>query len=124
MGNGRARRAHETLARARKQAVRIAEGVRLKRRKTETVPGDPAEGIPEFREPYTKIKRTRSTSRTTIRLGTGNASGEAANNKIRLIIRKAYGFRNIGNMMDVIYLVCSGIRIPLSNRKPTTRKPA
>lgn len=106
MGDGRARRrAHETLARAREQAVRIAEGVRLKSGKPETVPGDPVEGIPAFRELCVKIKRHKEHIPDTIRLGTGNARGEVANNKIKLIIRKAYGFRNIGNMMDMIYLV-------------------
>lgn len=37
--------------------------------------------------------------------------------KIKLIIRKAYGFRNIQNMLDMVYLVCSDIRIPFPNRK-------
>ncbi|WP_130838478.1 transposase [Lachnoclostridium sp. Marseille-P6806] len=43
---------------------------------------------------------------------------KATNNKIKLIIRKAYGFRNMQNMMDMVYLVCSNIAIPLPNRKP------
>lgn len=38
--------------------------------------------------------------------------------KIKLIIRKAYGFRNIQNMLDMVYLVCSDLRVPLPNRKP------
>ena len=46
-----------------------------------------------------------------------NAMIEATNNKIKLIIRKAYGFRNIQNMLDMVYLVCSDIRIPLPNQK-------
>ena len=46
---------------------------------------------------------------------------EATNNKIKLIIRKAYGFRNIQNMLDMVYLVCSYIRIPLPNRKSRNR---
>ena len=29
----------------------------------------------------------------------------------------SYGFRNIQNMMDMVHLVCSDIRIPLPNRK-------
>lgn len=49
--------------------------------------------------------------------GMSNARIEATNNKIKLIIRKAYGFRNIQNMLDMVYLVCSDIRIPLPNRK-------
>lgn len=76
--------------------------------------------IPASRELYAKIKRRKEHIPDTIRLGTGNARVEARNNKIKLIIRKAYGFRNVGNMMDMIYLVCSGIHIPLPNRKPTT----
>ena len=41
--------------------------------------------------------------------------------KIKLIIRKAYGFRNIQNMLDMVYLVCSNITIPLPNRKLRNR---
>ncbi len=36
-----------------------------------------------------------------------------------LIVRKAYGFRNIQNMLDMVYLVCSDLRFPLPNRKTT-----
>ena len=53
----------------------------------------------------------------TIRLGMSNARIEATNNKIKLIIRKAYGFRNIDNMIDLIYLICSDLELPLPNRK-------
>lgn len=60
----------------------------------------------------------------TIRLGLSNARIEATNNKIKLIIRKAYGFRNIQNMMAMVYLVCSDIRIPLPNRKSMPKKSA
>ncbi len=73
--------------------------------------------IPAFKELYKKIKRHREHILNTIRLGLSNARIEATNNKIKLIIRKAYGFRNIQNMMNMVYLVCSNIRIPLPNRK-------
>ena len=73
--------------------------------------------IPAFKELYKKIKRHKEHILNTIRLGLSNARIEATNNKIKLIIRKAYGFRNIQNMMDMIYLVCSDIHIPLPNRK-------
>jgi hypothetical protein len=33
-----------------------------------------------------------------------------------LFIRKAYGFRNIESMIDLIMLGCSNIFIPLPNR--------
>ena len=52
-----------------------------------------------------------------IRLGgLSNARAETINNKIKLFIRKAYGFRNIQNMIDMIMLGCSNIFIPLPNR--------
>ena len=80
--------------------------------------------IPAFKELYKKIKRHKEHILNTIRLGLSNARIEATNNKIKLIIRKAYGFRNIQNMMDMVYLVCSDIRIPLPNRKSKPQKAA
>ena len=74
--------------------------------------------IPAFHDLYKKIKRHKGHILNTIRLGLSNARIEAINNKIKLIIRKAYGFRNIQNMLDMVYLVCSDIRVPLPNRKP------
>ena len=74
--------------------------------------------IDAFKELYRKIKRHKSHILNTIRLGMSNARIEATNNKIKLIIRKAYGFRNIQNMLDMVYLVCSDLTIPLPNRKP------
>ena len=53
--------------------------------------------IPAFKELYKKIKRHKRHILNTIRLGMSNARIEATNNKIKLIIRKAYGFRNIQN---------------------------
>ena len=73
--------------------------------------------IPAFKKLYLKIKRHKTHILNTVRYGMSNARVEATNNKIKLIIRKAYGFRNIQNMLDMVYLVCSDIRIPLPNRK-------
>ncbi|WP_420360577.1 ISL3 family transposase [Anaerostipes faecis] len=73
--------------------------------------------IPAFKELYLKIKRHKVHILNTIRYGMSNARIEATNNKIKLIIRKAYGFRNIQNMLDMVYLVCSDLRVPLPNRK-------
>ena len=72
--------------------------------------------IPAFKKLYEKIKRHMKHILNTIRLGMSNARVEAINNKIKLIVRKAYGFRNIENMLDMVYLVCSDLRIPLPNR--------
>ena len=77
--------------------------------------------IPAFKELCKKIRRHKGHILNTIRLGLSNARIEATNNKIKLIIRKAYGFRNIQNMMD---MVCSNIRVPLPNRKPKAEKSA
>ena len=73
--------------------------------------------IEAFKELYLKIKRHKEHILNAIRLGMSNARIEATNNKIKLIIRKAYGFRNIQNMLDMVYLVCSDLRVPLPNRK-------
>lgn len=64
-----------------------------------------------------KIRRHQQHILNTIRLGLSNARIEAINNKIKLIIRKAYGFRNIDHMIDLIYLICSDLNLPLPNRK-------
>jgi transposase len=80
--------------------------------------------IPAFVELSRKIKRHKEHILNTIRLGLSNARIEATNNKIKLIIRKAYGFRNINNMMDMVYLVCSDIKAQLPNRKLKAHTPA
>ena len=56
--------------------------------------------IPAFKELYQKIRRHKTHTLNTIHYGMSNARIEATNNKIKLIIRKAYGFRNIQNMLD------------------------
>lgn len=45
-----------------------------------------------------------------------SARCESINNKIKLFIPKAYGFRNIKNLQDMILPGCSNILIPLPNR--------
>ena len=73
--------------------------------------------IEAFKELFLKIKRHREHILNSIRLGMSNARIEAINNKIKLVVRKAYGFRNIQNMLDMVYLVCSDLKVPLPNRK-------
>ena len=72
---------------------------------------------------YAKVKRHKEHIPNTIRLGLSNARIEAANNKIKLIIRKAFGFRNIDNLLDMAYLVSSDLIIPLPNRSSKPRSP-
>ena len=76
---------------------------------------DPDEAEVELKQ----MKRHKDHILNAIRLGMSNARIEATNNKIKLVIRKAYGFRNTQNLIDMVYLVCSDLRIPLPNRKST-----
>ena len=64
-----------------------------------------------------KIRRHQQHILNTIRPGLSNARIEAINNKIKRIIRKAYSFRNIDHMIDLIYLICSNLKLPLPDRK-------
>ena len=80
--------------------------------------------IPAIKELGKKVMRHKEHILNTIRFKMSNARIEATNNKIKLIIRKAYGFRNIDNMIDMVYLVCSDIKVPLPNRKSREPKAA
>ena len=72
--------------------------------------------IDSFKELAKKIRRNREFILNTISYGLSNARIEATNNKIKLLIRRSYGFRNIGSMLNMIYLTCSDLKIPLPNR--------
>ena len=66
--------------------------------------------IPAFVELQRKIKRNRTSILNTIRIGLSNARIEATNNKIKLLIRIAYGFRNIDTLISFVMLFCSHLR--------------
>lgn len=67
-----------------------------------------------FRELARKIKENHYKAiLDTLKYGLSNAMNEAINNKIKLTIRMAYGFRNVKNMFDMIMLRCSDINVPL-----------
>ena len=68
--------------------------------------------IPSFVELQRKIRRHRNHILNAIRHGVSNARIEALNNKIKLLIRIAYGFRNIDTMISLVMLFCSNIQIP------------
>ena len=65
--------------------------------------------IPEFVELNKKIRRHRYSILNTMEYGLSNARIEALNNKIKLIIRRSYGFGNTDNLIDMIKLVCSNV---------------
>lgn len=53
--------------------------------------------------------RHREAIIATVHHGLSNARIESMNNKIKVMIRKAYGFRNIQNLIDMIMIVCSNL---------------
>jgi len=69
--------------------------------------------IPTFVELQRKIRRHMTSILNTVEYRLTNARIEAINNKIKLSIRMAYGFRNIENMMAMIMIRCSDIKIRL-----------
>ncbi len=77
-----------------------------------------------FKNLARKIKRNEEFILNTIKYGFSNARIEATNNNIKLIIRRSYGFKNLNNMMDMIYLCCSSLVIPLPGRAYKQKKSA
>ena len=74
--------------------------------------------IPEYVELQRKIRRHMDAIVATVTHQISNARVEATNNKIKLTIRMAYGFRNIDNLIALIYLRCGGCVIYLPGRAP------
>lgn len=63
--------------------------------------------VKPFVELSKKIRRHKEAIIATVRHGLSNARIESINNKIKVLIRKSYGFRNIQNLIDMIMIVCS-----------------
>lgn len=63
--------------------------------------------IPVFRELHKKIKRHFHAIAAAARFRLYNARSEATNSKIKLIIRTAFGFRNVDNLVAMVMLSCS-----------------
>ncbi len=74
--------------------------------------------IPEYVDLQRKIRRHMKAILATVTHRISNARVEAINNKIKLSIRMAYGFRNIDNLIAMIYLRCGGRSIYLPGRAP------
>jgi len=60
--------------------------------------------IPEFRELREKIKRNRAYIEATLKYGLSSGKLEATNNIIKSIIRRGFGYRNVDNLISMIYL--------------------
>ena len=72
--------------------------------------------IPVFRELRLKIQRHFHAILAAAKHHLSNARVEAINNKIKLLIRTAYGFRNTDNMIAMIMLSCSSVHPTLPGR--------
>ena len=70
--------------------------------------------IPEIVELSKKIRRRRPDILRTIRLGYSNARLEASDNRIKVAIRMAYGFRHVNDLIALVMLRCGGLDIRLS----------
>lgn len=65
--------------------------------------------LESFVELSKKIRRHKEAIIATVRNELSNARIESMNNKIKILIRKSYGFRNIQNLKDMIMIVCSNL---------------
>ena len=72
--------------------------------------------IPEFVELQRKVRRHMDAIVATATHGLTNARVEAVNNKIKLIVKMAYGFRNVDNLFSMVMLKCSDLRVELPGR--------
>ena len=74
-------------------------------------------GIKPMMELAEKIKdRHKENILNAIKYQANSAKSESTNTTIKGLIKLARGFRNIENMIALIYLKCSDIIVPLSNR--------
>lgn len=72
--------------------------------------------IPAMKELGEKIGRHRENILNTIRYQANSSQSESTNTTIKALIKTARGFRNIDNMIALIYLKCSDLEVPLHNR--------
>lgn len=69
--------------------------------------------IPQFVKVGTTIKKHLEGIRAAVDRGLANGRHEGLNNKIRLIIRRAYGFHTPENALAMIMLVCGPVTLEL-----------
>ena len=81
-------------------------------------------GLKPMKELSEKIERHKANILNSIRCQANSAKSEAVNTTIKVLIKMARGFRNIGNLIALIYLKCSDLVIPLNNRPQMTAEQA
>ena len=74
--------------------------------------------MPEIVELAKRIRRRRPDILRTIELGYSSARLEAFDNRIKVTIRMAYGFRHVDNLIAMIKLRCNGPPIHLPTPIP------
>ena len=78
--------------------------------------------------PFIKLSKTISQHKpfilNTLELGLNNARIEAINNKIKIVIRRSYGFRDVDNLIAMIMYVCSDIEVARCNKPSKTKRVA
>ena len=80
-------------------------------------------GLKPMQELARKIEeKHRENILNAIKCQANSAKSESTNTTIKGLIKLARGFRNIENMIALIYLKCSDIVIPLSNRPQPSRE--
>ena len=88
------------------------------------IEGSASSGLAPMEELSAKILRHRENILNSIRCQANSAKSEAVNTTIKVLIKMARGFRNIENMIALIYLKCSDLVIPLFNRIQMTAEKA
>lgn len=83
-----------------------------------------ASNIEAMKKLSEKISRHRENILNSVRNQANSAKSEATNTTIKVLIKMARGFRNLENMVALIYLKCSDIVIPLHNRCQMTPEQA
>lgn len=82
-------------------------------------------GLKSMADLAAKVKRHRTNILNSVRCQANSAKSESANTTIKAMIKVARGFRNMDNLIALIYLKCSDLVIPLNNRyQPTAEKAA
>ena len=73
-------------------------------------------GLAPMEELAEKIARHREGILNSVRLRANSAKSESCNTTIKALVKMARGFRNLDNMIAIIYLKCSDLVVPLHNR--------
>lgn len=82
-------------------------------------------GLSPMVELAEKIGRHRTNIQNSIDLQANSAKSEACNTTIKVLISMGRGFRNLENLIALVYLKCSDLVIPLNNRyQPTAEQSA